>query len=57
MINKKSTVVTKENELNNQTMIQVNESNQHIVRILDTLPINLYIDATDYYFLMLEQCA
>ena len=57
MINKKSTVVTKEKELNNQLMIQVNESNQHIVKILDSLPINLYIDATDYYFLMLQQCA
>jgi hypothetical protein len=57
MINKKSTVVTKEKAITNQPMIQVNESNQHIVSILDSLPINLYIDATDYYFLMLEQCA
>ena len=57
MINKKSTVVTKEKELTNQPMIQVNESNQHILKTLDSLPINLYIDATDYYFLMLEQCA
>ena len=57
MINKKSTVVTKEKAITNQPIIQLNESNQHIVKILDSLPINLYIDATDYYFLMLEQCA
>ena len=37
MINKKSTVVTKEKELTNQPMIQVNEYNQHIVKILDSL--------------------
>jgi hypothetical protein len=57
MINKKSPVVTKEKAITNQPMIQVNESNQHILSILDSLAINLYIDATDYYFLMLEQCA
>ena len=57
MLNKKSTLVTKEKAITNQPIIQLNESNQHIVKILDSLPINLYIDATDYYFLMLEQCA
>jgi hypothetical protein len=57
MINKKSTVVTKEKELITQPIIQVNTSNQNITNTLASLPINLYIDATDYYFLMLEQCA
>ena len=50
-------MVTNEKELTNQSMIEVNESNKHIVNTLGFIPINLYIDATDYYFLMLEQCA
>ena len=57
MINKKSTVVTKEKELIEQPMIQVRKSNENIINTLESLTNNLYIDATDYYFFMLEQCA
>ena len=57
MINKKSTVVTKEKELIEQPMIQVKKSNENIINTLESLTNNLYIDATDYYFFMLEQCA
>ena len=57
MINKKSTVVTKEKELIEQPMIHVKKSNENIINTLESLTNNLYIDATDYYFFMLEQCA
>ena len=51
MINKKSTVVTKEKELIEQPMIQVKRSNYNIINTLESLTNNLYIDAKDYYFL------
>jgi hypothetical protein len=61
MTNKKSTTVKKENESTLQSTNQLNlivlSPNQILANTLASLPINLYIDATEYHLLILEQCA